>query len=117
MATLLVREDGKTCAVERNNTLGLYLDLVKKSLTNTLHTVEPETNQESEVTFVHQFIQHYIEGPAVSMLPLSRFDNLQACIADVVATGVPGDFIETGVWRGGATIFMRAMLKALEINE
>jgi len=25
---------------------------------------------------------------------------------------VPGDFIETGVWRGGATIFMRAILQA-----
>jgi hypothetical protein len=24
---------------------------------------------------------------------------------------VPGDLIETGVWRGGATIFMRALLK------
>ena len=26
--------------------------------------------------------------------------------------GVPGDLIETGVWRGGATIFMRAVLAA-----
>ncbi len=25
---------------------------------------------------------------------------------------MPGDLIETGVWRGGATIFMRAVLKA-----
>ncbi len=25
---------------------------------------------------------------------------------------MPGDFIETGVWRGGASIFMRAVLKA-----
>jgi O-methyltransferase len=30
----------------------------------------------------------------------------------VIRRGVPGDLIETGVWRGGATIFMRAVLAA-----
>lgn len=102
---------------DHSNTLGLYLDLLKRSLTNTLYGFEPDTNEESEVRFVHSFIQHYIKGPAVSMLPLTRFDNMQCCIADVVDSGIPGDFIETGVWRGGATIFMRAMLKALGITD
>jgi hypothetical protein len=41
-----------------------------------------------------------------------RLDNVQACIEDVLKKNVPGDFIETGAWRGGTTIFMRAMLKA-----
>ena len=99
------------------NAVDLYLDLLKKSLTNTLYTVEPDANQENQLRFVVGFIQHYIEGPAVSMLPLERFDNLQSCIADVVAANVPGDLIETGVWRGGATIFMRAMLKVLGITD
>jgi O-methyltransferase len=31
----------------------------------------------------------------------------------VVSDGVPGDLIETGVWRGGAVIFMRAVLQAM----
>jgi hypothetical protein len=99
------------------NALGLYLDLLKKSLTNTLYAAEPDTNQENETRFVHSFIQHYIKGPAVSMLPLARFENLQSCIAGVVAAGIPGDLVETGVWRGGATIFMRAMLKALGVTD
>ena len=30
---------------------------------------------------------------------------------------MPGDLIETGVWRGGATIFMRAMLKARGVTD
>jgi O-methyltransferase len=30
----------------------------------------------------------------------------------VLARDDPGDLIETGVWRGGSTIFMRAVLKA-----
>jgi O-methyltransferase len=45
------------------------------------------------------------------MIGLRRLDNLQECIVDV-RHEVPGDLIETGVWRGGATIFMRATLQA-----
>src|SRR6266498_356536 len=41
-----------------------------------------------------------------------RLDNLQQCVTDVLSRGVPGDLIETGVWRGGATILMRAVLEA-----
>jgi hypothetical protein len=95
----------------------LYLDLLKRSLTNTLYKDEPDTDQENEMRFVGRFAKHYINGAAVSMLPLARFDNLQACIEDVVANNVPGDFIETGVWRGGAVIFMRAMLKLLDVTD
>jgi O-methyltransferase len=47
-----------------------------------------------------------------TMIGLKRLDNLQACCEDVIHRGVPGDFIETGVWRGGASIFMRAVLAA-----
>lgn len=41
-----------------------------------------------------------------------RLDNIHRCIATVIEEGVPGDLIETGVWRGGATIFMRGALNA-----
>jgi O-methyltransferase len=49
---------------------------------------------------------------ADTMIGLKRLDNLQDCIETVVREGVPGDLIETGVWRGGACIFMRAALNA-----
>ena len=49
---------------------------------------------------------------ADSMIGLKRMDNIQECIEAVIRDGVPGDLIETGVWRGGATIFMRGVLKA-----
>jgi hypothetical protein len=39
-------------------------------------------------------------------------DNVQFCVEDVLTNGVPGDLIETGVWRGGMTILMRAVLAA-----
>ncbi len=49
---------------------------------------------------------------AESMIGLKRMTNIQECIASIMEDGVPGDFIETGVWRGGATIFMKANLNA-----
>jgi O-methyltransferase len=50
---------------------------------------------------------------AETMIGLRRLQNIRTCVTDAIARGVPGDLIETGVWRGGATIFMRGILKAL----
>ena len=47
-----------------------------------------------------------------TMLGVHKVDNLQFCVETVLADRVPGDFIETGVWRGGSCIFMRAILQA-----
>jgi hypothetical protein len=90
--------------------VSLYLDLLKKVLTDTLDNEEPDVD---DPRFLKGFIDHYITGDAYTMVPRVRLDNIQACIADVLEQNVPGDFIETGVWRGGTTIFMRGMLKAL----
>jgi O-methyltransferase len=49
---------------------------------------------------------------AETMIGRRRLDNLEACIVDVLDRGVPGDLLEAGVWRGGACIFMRAVLAA-----
>lgn len=49
---------------------------------------------------------------ADSMIGLARMDNIQRCVETVIREDVAGDLIETGVWRGGATIFMRGVLKA-----
>jgi O-methyltransferase len=46
-----------------------------------------------------------------TMVGLARLRNLRECIAAVIRSGVPGDLLEAGAWRGGATIFMRAALK------
>lgn len=49
---------------------------------------------------------------AHTMIGQKRLDNLQFCVETVLRDGIPGDLIETGVWRGGACIFMRAILAA-----
>jgi O-methyltransferase len=48
---------------------------------------------------------------ADTMIGLKRLENLQYCVTEVLRKKIPGDLIETGVWRGGASIFMRAILK------
>ena len=49
-----------------------------------------------------------------TLIGLTRLQNLQDCALDVIRRQVPGDFIETGVYRGGACIFMRAVLAAYQ---
>ena len=51
------------------------------------------------------------------MVNMSRLENLQRCVEDVLADEVPGDLIETGVMRGGAVILMRAVLKAHVVED
>lgn len=95
----------------------LYLDLLKRSLTNTIHQPEPEPNTADDPRALYRFAQHYIKGMAVTMLPLCRLNNLQSCMIDVIEKGVQGDVIETGVWRGGSTILMRAILKTYGVAD
>lgn len=54
---------------------------------------------------------------AHTMIGRKRIDNLHACLDLVRTREIPGDLIETGVWRGGSTIFMRGFLQAHEITD
>jgi O-methyltransferase len=54
---------------------------------------------------------------ACSMIGQRRMDNLTACVEKVLENNVPGDFIETGVWRGGACILMRGILSAHGVTD
>lgn len=51
------------------------------------------------------------------MIGQVRLRNLRRLAQQVVVEGVPGDFIETGVWRGGACILMRSVLKAYGLSD
>lgn len=52
-----------------------------------------------------------------TMVGVPRLENVQSCIETILADEVPGDLIETGVWRGGASIFMRGVLRALDVTD
>lgn len=53
----------------------------------------------------------------LTMAGLRRLDNVQFCIEDVLANNVPGDFVETGVWRGGSSIHAKAVLRHHGVND
>jgi O-methyltransferase len=48
----------------------------------------------------------------LTLIGFKRLDNIRLCVEQVLTNGVPGDFIEAGVWRGGASIYMKAILTA-----
>jgi O-methyltransferase len=50
---------------------------------------------------------------AETMVGLARLANVRDLTAAALADGVPGDLVETGVWRGGTAIYLRAILAAL----
>jgi len=54
---------------------------------------------------------------AETMIGLKRLENIEKCVGDIVREKVEGDFIETGVWRGGAVIFMKALLNEFNLND
>ncbi|SVB74763.1 uncharacterized protein METZ01_LOCUS227617 [marine metagenome] len=54
---------------------------------------------------------------ATTMVGIKRLDNLQFIIETIIKEKVDGDFVEAGVWRGGASIFMRGVLKAHGITD
>jgi O-methyltransferase len=53
---------------------------------------------------------------AVTMVGMQRLDNLKWIGKEIIEQNIPGDFVETGVWRGGVCIYMAAMFKALHEN-
>ena len=120
----------------------LYLDLLKKCLTRYMYPETLKRVDLTTGSFWKRFVKQRFGGAlsrrgmsiakeipfdpkkrelgrdwpheAETMIGLKRLDNLQDCIRTIIADDVPGDLIETGVWRGGASIFMRAALMAFE---
>lgn len=49
-----------------------------------------------------------------TMTGWKRIDNIYNLLTDVIKNDIKGDYIETGVWRGGSSIYAKAAIKALE---
>jgi len=98
-----------------------YLALLRRALTGYLQLGDDATEDE--------FIcyRHYDAKAGAWRLPrdcqphsLLRIPQLQALergMRAVVADDVPGHFIEAGVYRGGAVVYMRAVLEALGVED
>lgn len=116
----------------------LYLDLLKQCLTRSIfrHKYRPFAPGGKMARPLFEPVRRWLSGKHLelfhaapfdsqaraegtdvpsegeTMIGLRRLQNLQECVTDVLEKGVEGDLIEAGVWRGGATIFMRGVLKA-----
>ena len=121
--------------VSDNSVRKLYIDLAKKCILDSLYgefEYKPIRKGGKVFTLVNKYLHWRGMAPcerkrvqddaryegrdwparALSMIGIKRLDNLQACLQQAMEEGVPGDLIETGVWRGGSTILMKAILKA-----
>jgi O-methyltransferase len=93
----------------------MYPELLKKCLLDAIYGSEvvawgtvPKGSNASD----HD-IQNGTYWPkrAHTMIGMKRLENIEYCIRIILQEGVPGDFMETGVWRGGATIYMAGLNK------
>jgi O-methyltransferase len=54
---------------------------------------------------------------AHTMIGLKRLNNLHNMMDYIRINNIDGDLVETGVWRGGATIFMKAYVNFYNMNK
>lgn len=96
----------------------LYLDLVQKCIINTIYE-DPNQSFWSPKVFDSQLRELGRDWPskAHSMIGNRRMSNLRQITEYAIANNIPGDFIETGVWRGGACIMARAIMKAYGVTD
>jgi O-methyltransferase len=97
----------RTTSAELSRLRALYLELTKQIILNDIYEPGPHIVEGRE----------WPPGCALTMIGRKRLDNVQDVIEKILAQSIPGDFIETGVWRGGTTIFMRAILKAYGVAD
>lgn len=103
----------------------LYIDMVKRAVLNLIYE-DPAVwyfDERNQRVLANDFdLMRRLDGTdlpteAHTMVGLRRLENLQHSIETVLREAVPGDLVEAGVLRGGAAIFMRAVLKAHGVRD
>jgi O-methyltransferase len=94
----------------------LYLDLMERVLLGVIYE-DPPIDQWSGGIFnpLLRAKGRDWPGKAHTMIGFERLRNLRELMSHTISEQVPGDFVETGAWRGGACIYMRAVLKVFGI--
>jgi len=52
-----------------------------------------------------------------TMIGYKRLSNIEYCLKDIIYNKLEGDVVETGVWRGGACILMKAILRHYNVED
>lgn len=93
----------------------LYLDLLEKCLLDTIYGSRhiDESGKVHPIASAEQVEEgNYWPDRAHTMVGRKRLRNVRACVETILEDNIPGDLIETGVWRGGSCIFMKGILEA-----
>jgi hypothetical protein len=95
-----------------------YLDLMQEVLINAIYQ-DRAIDPWSQPVFDARKRDAGLDWPqqALTMIGRIRLRSLRECCEYVLRQQIPGDFVETGVWRGGACIMMAAVLAAHECND
>jgi O-methyltransferase len=105
--------EGGLLAPAADGPAALYVDLMIRILANTIYR-DPAMTPGQPKVFDPALRAEGRDWPATahSMAGTARLRNLADLVARTLADGIAGDYIEAGVWRGGACILMRAVLAA-----
>jgi hypothetical protein len=95
-----------------------YLSLIEKCLTGTIYEDLPLKVLGTQ-GYDPSLREVGRDWPSIAhtMIGVKRLRNLRTIVETVIRSGVPGDLIEAGVWRGGACILMRAVLQVYGITD
>ena len=93
-------------------TRDLYLELLIKSVSNLIYGAPPSDAWNDGLFRPDAKPGRDRASPAHSMVGLLRLENVRELAQRAIDQGIPGHFIETGVWRGGCCILMRGVLAA-----
>src|SRR5579872_7299671 len=95
-----------------------YLDLLIRCLTNTIYG-DPSMDPWHGAHFDQASRQRGEDWPSIahSMAGIARLENLRDLTQRVLDEAIPGDLIETGVWRGGCCILMSGVLAANDVKD
>ena len=118
LSRVLPKAGPKTSQQREQDLRKLYLGMVQKCLINVIYE-DPNSDRWSSHEFHRELREQGRDWPsqAHSMIGNLRMTNLREIVEFVVQNGIPGDLIETGAWRGGACIMMRAVLKAYGVED
>lgn len=95
----------------------LYLDLLIKSISNLIYGPPPSDPWNDGLFRPDAKLGRDKESPAHSMVGLLRLENVRELAQRAIDEGIAGDFIETGVWRGGCCILMRGVMAASLVTD
>jgi len=103
-----VIDAGRTAALRSR-----YLDLVMRILVNAIYQ-DPAMDPWSGRAYDEKMRAVGRDWPSTAhtMVGLARLSNLRELVEKTLLENIPGDYIETGVWRGGCCILMKAVLTA-----